>query len=307
MRKLAGTIAALGAANEASKIATAPANNVIAGAKSQMVAKYGVGAYVRPKMWYLSLLKLSLSQPMVIAIVFVVGLFVLWLWLFGWVSLEYMLYALRCQISVIVNTVLVVVNAVWFAFHALTRVVLYAFLDLINAVFAYFISPIANMLATLIGVLDPILPGDSTDWILNVPYLGQGMTIDPTPSDGVAYLLPTAAGFKFVKPGADIYVTDANGQIEYEVSYTDQGVTLEFPIINEDAVTQDFWCKIDKPPDDIPYEPAKYFTIHATTLGTVFNQIVNIIWGIVNGVLGWWANLFNMPDPGWGGGGAGGR
>ena len=217
MRKLAagGTIAALGAANKASKIAAMPANNVIAGAKSQMVAKYGIGAYVRPKMWYLSLLKASFSQPLLIGIIIVVAICGLWIYLFGWISLWYALYMLKAELAVVLNVILSVANAIWFAFHGFTRILLFGFFDVINAIAHFFIQPVAQGIVNVIGYLGMNLT-------VNISSLGEGLMIDPLPAEGFAYYIPTSViganawGFIAMKPGFEIYEVDAQGDIIYD-------------------------------------------------------------------------------------------
>ena len=267
MRKLAGAIAALGAANQASKISAAPANMVIAGAKSQMVSKYGIGAYVRPRMWYLSLLKLTLSQPLLIGIIALIAIISLFTYFFGWISLWYSLFYTKAVLCVLVNVILTIGNAIYFGIHALINLLIVAFQDIINGVVNFFLTPIANAI-NQIGVFLTLVP--EGEYFVGPPGSGApiimapigGGNISAQPTHSFAYYVPTsiigpgasAFGFIAVHPGAAIYATDAQGAIIYDEVFDNRGAKLLFPRIDEEATTEDWWTEILDRPPDLSYE-----------------------------------------------------
>jgi len=324
---LAGAIAAIGAADTATKITVQPANNVIAGAKSQLVQKYGVGAYIRPRMWYLTLLKLSLSQPLLILVVGLIAVIALFTYFFGWISLWYALFYVKAVLCVLFNGILTVLNAIYFAIHGITQLILTGFLDIINGIANFFIVPLANAI-NKIGVFLTLVPeggyfigppGSGASIILEP--IGLGHTMSPQPTEGFAYYVPTsvvgvpgvsAFGFIAVHPGSPIYATDADGKVTYDEVFDQRGAKLLFPRINPDADASDegWWVKIkDRPPDqtyDFTFSLRTYFytiwdwiTDNAAAIaGELIDFInpVNIIYQIIPDQPSWWPSW--LPYPG---------
>ena len=244
------SFAALHAVRKKTHSGAAPAKNIIDSAQSQIKQKYGMTAYIRPRMWYLSLLKLSLSRPfLIILFALIVGI-VLGTWFFGFISLYYGLFFIKSVVAIIANTILTVGNAVYFALHAFTEILLTAFYDIINNIFEIFLTPIINGVNRLAVWTTLVDQGEN---FLEITALGQGTMIEPQPTHGFAYLVPgalTGPAFITVHPGAEIYEIDASGDILYDVDYEQTGAALLFPVVDEDAKSDGWWTSIkDRPPD----------------------------------------------------------
>lgn len=285
---MVGTIAAVSAATKvAGQMSQQRANGVIAGAQSQLKSKYGIGAYLRPRMWYLSLLKLSMSKPLITALVIIWAGIVLMVIFFGLISAFYGIYMYKALYAGFINVVLTLANTIYFAIHAVTEMTSTALLDVINAIADFFLVPIINMvnqIAVFIHLAEP-----NTN-ILPFTPIGGNEIIMPQPTHGFPYFVPTSAiygstislfGFVGVSPGAEIYATDINGDVIYDTVIVQNGAELQFPRINQSAVVDGWWVPIaDRPPD----EP--YIYVPTNTLGSYSTTIEGWIIEVVSDWLG---------------------
>ena len=292
---MAGAIAAVGAANTVSKIGASPANNIISSAKSQMISKHGVKSFFLPQYWYLSLLKLSLSQPILIGCVCLIAAVVLGAWFFGEISIYYGLFFLKSCICVVVNLFLTLGNAIYFGFHAITQVMQLAFFDLINNIFNLILAPVVNAINQL--AVWTTLAESGTNFI-DLAALGEGANISAQPTHGFAYLLPTSVigakawGFLFVHPGENIYAVDVDNNVIYDEVFDQTGAKLLFPMLNPDARSDGWWTAIrDRPPDQ-DYHFAYNLQVYTETfIETIRNWVTGWIDGALDAV---WDSIDNI-------------
>ena len=228
------------------------ANENLKNARGQIVQKYGISSIVRPRYWLLLLTSAFLSKPGMSLIVFIFIGTILGSWLFGIASLLYAIYFLECIVALIINTVITIGNAVWFAVHGMTHLIMTAILDIVNGIAYYFVGPLVdgiNGIAQFFNLGSPVSfdPIGSGTGIPIQPQLALSYVVPSTPISGGAFSL----GFVLVKPGADIYFDTFQGV------YSENGAILWFPEIKPDALSpdedhdgnQDFLTPIDRPPD----------------------------------------------------------
>jgi len=215
-------------------------------------------------MYYLWLLQLSLSQPLLILLMIVVAINCLFIYCFGWISLWYSLYYVKAVICVILNLSTTIANAIHFGIHALTRMLILAFQDLINNIMNVFLTPILNainQIAVFVGFAQPgtflIGPPGSDASIIMTP-IGHGEEYPIQPSHAFAYYLPTSVvganawGFIAVRPGIPVYEIQ-DGKIQYDIVYDQRGAKLRYPRINPEAKADSWWVEIKDRPPDQPY------------------------------------------------------
>jgi len=241
------------------------ASAVLKAARGKLVQRYGVMAITKPRYWILTIMRITTSHPFVIAITALVAGFILLAYTFGNISIFYEFYFLKSSVALIPNMFISIANSIWYSVHGIYYLVVVAFLDVINGIFYFFLSPIVNFLHTVFGWI-PYLGQYVPSW--DSIKLGGDFVIRYNPQNAFAYLAPTPIkvvgtsghidlfgtfvgmwGFAWMKPGSQFYARDANGNLEKEFFYSENGATLFFPKLNPDAISTGFWAKvIDGPP-----------------------------------------------------------
>jgi len=249
-------------------------------------------------MWYLSILKLTLSQPLIIFIVAIIALAALSILFFGTISGYYALYHAKAIVCVVVNVFATIGNAVYFAVHGLTQLLYTAFLDMINGIAEFFLVPIINAINEFAVWLTIASPGD---FFLELDPIGIGTNISPQPPEGFSYYVPASVvgpgasiwGFIAVHPGEQLYSIDDEGKIIYDEVFDQNGAKLLFPRIAENAKADGWWDTIsDRPPPwdyTFTFGLESYTTTWISTLNEWLsnaitrNPIVTTILDILNG------------------------
>jgi hypothetical protein len=243
---------------------------VLKAARGAMVQKYGIAAITKPRYWLLLISQVTVKHPFILFITAVIAGFILLAYTFGNVSILYELYFIKNVLVLIPNTFLSIANSIWFAVHGIYYLIITGVLDIINGIFFYFLSPVYSFLHLVFG------------WAGFPAWapIGGGMPLALTPHDAFAYIAPTPikiatlpngqidtwatflgmwGGFAFMKPGSPFYATDANGTIQKEFFYSENGAKLYFPRLNPDGLSSGWWAKVEgKPPpghssNTIPY------------------------------------------------------
>ncbi len=264
-----------------------PSNKIISSAQNQLRTKYGITAYIRPRMLYLSLLKLVLSKPFLMLMIGIATGTLIFGIFFGMINFYYCLYYFKGVIAVIVNVFLTIGNATIFAFNAFTQILTVGFNDVINSIIDFVLTPFANAINRLAVWTTLSEPGS---FFIDLPAIGDGSNFSVQPTHGFSYIVPSSAvssafGFIFVHPGAEIYETDSQGNIIYDLDFTMNGAGLAFPRMNAEAEASGIWSEIrDRPPDLeysfqnslIVYTSTFYNTIYDWATGWISNAINSI-------------------------------
>jgi hypothetical protein len=230
------------------------------------------------KFMWLKLLKLSVifAKPLLIGII-LLALFCA-VALYGGINLIYLLYFFKAFVALLFNTLMTIGNALWFAFYALTQMMALFFTSLINAVVAFFLTPVVGsinaIIAAIEGTINRLILTINTGLNTNFNLASFGRAILPEfgpteffarPDKAIAYWYPdpiemkltggiawgTVIGFTPFMPGQPVYAVDETGSTIYDPYGYKDGAGINYPRMNHDSIADGFWTDIDRPPPSI--------------------------------------------------------
>jgi hypothetical protein len=231
-------------------------------AQGQLLQKYGIAAIAKPRFWILLVSKAFLWKPLLTAITIMVAGLVILACTFGSISVVYFFHFVRSAITVVPNAIFSVLNAVWFAVHGIYYMIVTAVLDIANGILHFALSWIVDGINYIAGILT------LGNFHISVPVVGRGLNIEVTPGNAFGYLAPSPMtvkygsdmhidylgtffgmwGFVWIKPGASMYMTDAQGGIVMDEFYSENGAGLFTPRMNPDGIADGIWAKVVGPP-----------------------------------------------------------
>lgn len=246
------------------------AYNNMALARKMMVKENGFKAFFSLR--YLALLfsqiTLSYAYPLTIAAI-ILAILVATVF-FGMVSLAHSLYFLKSIPCLFGNALLTIGNAIWFAFHAITEIIMAFFIHFLNALSTFFIAPLTSFVnSTIVNAINGIISalnaiGTDIDYIgyFSPPTINYA-AFNPQPDVALSYFYPEpiefdASGgialgsiftYASMIPGEDVYVTDSAGEVVYDTHAVINMAEVNYPRLNNDARSDGIITKyLDRPP-----------------------------------------------------------
>ena len=246
-------------------------------AREKFVSSHGISSIVRPQFWILLITQFTLSNIVPILITALIfGIFLMG-YLFGIISVCYSLYFLKCLLAIIANLFLTILNAIWFAFHALTTALQMAFTTILNTVEYYFLSPIINAVRFIAGILH-------IETNLVFVGIGQGQNILLQPDHAFAYAVPEPVvwgkwdslfSFKWVKCGINPYEG-----ARYVFVQGQNGASLYFPKIDDIAEASGIWAENAGSPDPLKYDWVNWYKAYTS-------NFVKLVFTLIEGIQDW--------------------
>lgn len=274
---------------------TVKAGQNLKAARGLVVQKYGVGSIFRFRFWALYFTQLVLSKPVPVLITIIIAGIAMMCIFFGVISAAYVVYNLKSIPCVTANFFLTIGNAIWFAFNAISNLLLNGFVQIINGMEYYFLKPLIDAINFIANFLTS---GD----IVEFKPVVEGGLITMQPTHGFSYWIPdpvkwgdwgSLITFTPIKPGAAPYLTG-----EFTSVVQQNGAELLYPLYNVEGVAEGpnpWWSEVIGRPNDVYYS---FFRSQQKYLETMTDFIARSFESFKNMVLGWFNNPFgiNWPD-----------
>jgi hypothetical protein len=187
------------------------ARNRISAAQKQLLSSEGIRGGISWRFFKLVMTKIVIAKPVPFIVAGIIAIVACHILLYGVISAVYGAFMLKALPSVLLNTLLSIINTIWFAVHALKELLMMSFTHIINVTFHFFLNPIVTALDTVIGWLPGLsIPKDET------LLVSLSHNFNPLPETMLSYAFPdpvfwgdwnSLISYTWVVPGEVVYHT----------------------------------------------------------------------------------------------------